>query len=192
VERVPFTAVVAAYPLNRTGFGLLLSATRARASACRQAGFVAVAGAGKLDDARRLQGRGVNRVLSEDQPIGDVVQALVELLEVAPRLPVRVTVRITLHEQERRLETFCQTENVSATGMLLRRHTVTRPGTLVEFQIQLPGHDEPVEGSAEIIRVANPDREGVEGFGTRFLAFNGSSRERWQEYLELKSKQTLQ
>lgn len=192
VERVPFAAVVAAYPLGRSGFGLLLSAARARASACRPAGFVAVAAPGVLEDARKLLGRGVNRVVSADQPVGEVVRGLMELFQVAPRLQLHVTVRVTVHESERRLETFCQTENVSATGMLLRRRSATQPGTLVEFQIQLPGFEDPVEGSAEIIRVADPEREGVAGFGTRFLAFNGTSRERWQEFLESSLHLTLQ
>jgi PilZ domain len=184
VERVPFGVVVAGYPLRGAGFGLLLSAVRARSSACRRAGFVAVTPPDRFDEASRLVGRGVNKVLSETAPPHELGLLVTSLLDAPPRLPVRVQVRITVQQEDGQVEVLCQTENISTSGMLLRRRSISTPGTRIDFQIQLPGREEMIQGSAEVARVADPDREGLEGFAARFLDFDGSSREEWESFLE--------
>jgi hypothetical protein len=187
VERVPFGVVVAGYPLAGAGFGLLLSAVRARSSACRRAGFVAVTSPERLDEASQLVGRGVNKVLSVTASLNQVGSVVTSLLDAPPRLPVRIPVRITVQQDNGQVEVLCQTENISSSGMLLRRRSISTPGTRIGFQIQLPGRDDMIQGSAEVARLADPDREGLEGFAARFLAFEGASRQEWESFLEARA-----
>lgn len=187
VGHAPFGVVVAGYPLVGAGFGLLLSAVRARSSACRRAGFVAVTTPERLSEATQLVGRGVNKVLPLTVPMQELGQVVTSLLEAPPRLPVRVPVRITVQHDNGQVEVLCQTENISSSGMLLRRRSISAPGTRIEFQIQLPGREDMIQGSAEVARVADPDREGLEGFAARFLAFEGTSRQEWESFLEARA-----
>ncbi len=184
VERIPFHGVVTGYPLPGAAFGILLSAVRSRASASRHAGLVVVADPHRMEDARRLIGRGVNRVVDASRPATQAVRALAGLLQVAPRVPLKLPARILLRMGGRPLSVLCQTENVSATGMLVRGCTHCSPGTRVTFRIELPGEEEPLEGIAEITRKADPSREGLLGFGARFLVFEGGGRDRFQAWLE--------
>lgn len=187
VERVPFGVVAAGYPLDGAGFGLLLSAVRARSSACRRAGFVAVTSPERLDEAGQLVGRGVNKVLAVTAPLQEVGRVVTSLLDAPPRLTVKIPVRITVQQEDGQVEILCQTENISSSGMLLRRRSISSPGTRIEFQIRLPGRDDLIHGSAEVARVADPDREGLEGFAARFLVFDGTSRQEWESFLEARA-----
>ena len=42
---------------------------------------------------------------------------------------------------------------------------------------------EPVAAKAEVVRTADPEREGIEGVGARFLSFAGDSRQRLEAIL---------
>lgn len=188
VERIPFQGVITGYPLPGAAFGILLSAIRSRASASRNAGLVVVADPHRIRDARQLVGRGVNRVVDASQPVGQAVQELTTLLSVAPRIPLKLPARIALRMGDRPLSVLCQTENVSLTGMLVRGCTHCSPGSKVAFRIELPGEEEPLEGVAEITRKTDPLREGLQGFGARFLLFDGEGQDRFQTWLESRAE----
>ncbi len=183
VERVPFAAIVSAYPLPGAGFGILLSAVRSRASASRKAGLVVLAPRSELETAHRLIGRGVSRVIWREEPMEAILAALRELMEVAPRVPLVAPARISLEFGGQSASVFCQTENLSATGMLIRGCTNCRPGMRVAFQLQLAGEEEPVEGLAEVARTTDPEREGLRGFGARFVDLSEDDRARLQQWL---------
>ena len=102
---------------------------------------------------------------------------------VAPRLALRAPTRVVLNLDERPLRTFCQTENVSETGMLLRGFGHYPPGTTIDFEINIPGESDPIRGSAVIARVTNPALEHLEGVGARFDHFLGQDRARLTDYL---------
>ncbi|HHQ49704.1 MAG TPA: hypothetical protein ENK19_12580 [Acidobacteria bacterium] len=187
VERVGFAAIVSAYPLSGAGFGILLSAMRSRASASRQAGLLLLVPRSHLETARSFLGRGVNRVLWEEESLGKVLAALKELMEVAPRVPVVAPARISLEFAGHPVSALCQTENLSLSGMLIRGCANCRPGMRVEFQLHLDGIEEPVAGVAEIARTTDPEREGMRGFGARFVKLRGDDISRlrsWLGYLD--------
>ncbi len=184
VRRLSFAGVVAAYPLPGAGFGILLSALRASAMASRHAALVAVAAPGRIDEARRLISHGVNRVVAHGAGVGVVLGELLALLETAPRVPAHVPARFVLPVTERPVQVLYQTENISASGMLVRGRAIGEPGTRVEFQLQVPGEEEPVRGVAEIARKTDPEREGIQGFGARFVALAGSDHERLSRFLK--------
>ncbi len=187
VERIPYRGVVTGYPLPGAAFGILLSAIRSRASASRNAGLVVISDPDSVGDARRLIGRGVNRVVDGSQPVNRVVRELTALLAVAPRIVSKLPAKIALRMGDRPLSVLCQTENLSLTGMLVRGCTHCAPGARVAFRIELPDEDEPVEGIAEITRKADPLREGLQGFGARFLLFDGEGQDRFQSWLEARA-----
>ncbi len=187
VERIPFRGVVTGYPLPGAAFGILLSAIRSRASASRNAGLVVISDPHRIGDARRLIGRGVNRVVDAGQPVAQAVRELTALLSVAPRIALKLPAKIALRMGDRPLSVLCQTENVSLTGMLVRGCTHCTPGTRVAFRIELPDEDEPLEGIAEITRKTDPLREGLQGFGARFLLFDGEGQDRFHSWLEARS-----
>jgi len=188
IERIPFRAVVSRYPLPGAGFGILLSAVRSRASASRNAGLMLVAPSSELEAARGLIGRGVNRVVCETDALETTLMALHELLTAPPRVPFVAPARISLEFGGEAVSVLCQTENLSTSGMLVRGCTNCRPGMRVAFQLQLGAEEEPLEGLAEIARTTNPEREGLRGFGARFVSLSEADRERLQTWLERASE----
>ena len=57
------------------------------------------------------------------------------------------------------------------------------PGQHVILSFDIDGQDEPVSAKAEVTRKADPNRDGVEGVGVRFLNFAGDSRKRLETML---------
>jgi hypothetical protein len=90
---------------------------------------------------------------------------------------------VVLHLEQRPLRTFCQTENVSETGMLLRGFGHYPPGTTIDFEIDIPGQSDPIRGSATIARTTNVQLERMEGVGARFESFIGQDQIRLTDYL---------
>jgi hypothetical protein len=76
---------------------------------------------------------------------------------------------------------LCQTENLSATGVLVRGPQL-EIGTVFAFELVFKDHPTPLRGRARVVRHTNP-REPVKGFGAHFLSFDGEGRERLAEYL---------
>jgi hypothetical protein len=78
---------------------------------------------------------------------------------------------------------FCQTENLSTTGVLLRGFGHYPLGARIQFEISLPGEKEPIRGEAEVCRTTNFAREKMEGFGAAFTNFHGGDQQRLEQYL---------
>ena len=77
-----------------------------------------------------------------------------------------------------------QTVNVSRTGMLLQGDEVFSPGTIFDFAFRLPSEPRPVEGRAEVVRRADPDREGMTGVGARFVSLRDDGHFRLRQYVK--------
>jgi len=74
------------------------------------------------------------------------------------------------------------THNVSETGMLVESELNLETGNRIDFEFMI-GY-RPVAGVAEVVRLAHADRDGVNGYGVRFVDFSGDSRKRFQSFLE--------
>jgi hypothetical protein len=57
------------------------------------------------------------------------------------------------------------------------------PGQHVVISIDIDPQVEPVAAKAEVVRKADPFREGIEGVGARFLSFAGDSQRRLETIL---------
>jgi hypothetical protein len=186
LERVldqPFDVVVIRFPVQGVSLARFLSAVRSASSPCRHTGVILNARNEVVARAQQFVGHGVNRVVPGDlcrEVLGDVV---CDLLAVAPRLPLRAPARFRLKSAERPAACFCQTVNISSTGVLLRGFAHYPIGTLLDFELSLPGDELPIRGAAQVSRHSNPVKEHLQGFGARFLEFAASDRDRLESFL---------
>ena len=73
--------------------------------------------------------------------------------------------------------------NISANGLLLETDADLEPGQHVIISIDIGPRLEPIAAKAEIVRKANPEREGIEGIGAQFLSFAGDSQKQLETVL---------
>ncbi len=161
----------------------VVRAIRSKSSASNTTSFLVLAQPGKEDEARRLIGRGVNRVMLAVDPPKFVSQQVAELLEIAPRTTLRLTTRLLVEVADGSEEVLGAVVNMSAAGLMLETDADLEPGQHVVLSIDIDNQDEPVSAKAEVVRKADPDRDGVKGIGVRFLTFAGDSRERLEAIL---------
>lgn len=183
VFSTPFDVLMVAYPVTGNTLTAFLRAVRAPGSGCRRAGVVLLAADRYRRDAVAYVGRGVNRVIVESELERRLTHVLVELLEVAPRLRVRAPTRVTIHADGRALKAFCQTENLSRSGMLLKGFGHHPVGTTLDFELSIPGDAAPIRGSAEVRRATDTAIERVEGIGAHFVSFATGDRFRLESFL---------
>jgi len=184
VQATRFDAIVIGFPGPITELRRFVQCIRSPGSASEHAGILLLAEPDHLAAAKTFVGIGVgiNRAIATSDLEQLFVPMITDLTTVAPRIPLRAPTRVVLN-LERRLRTFCQTENVSETGMLLRGFGHYPPGTTIDFEINIPGQSDPIRGSATIARTTNVDHERLEGVGARFDNFLGTDRGRLTEYL---------
>lgn len=174
VESQTFDAIVVHLPLPGVGLGVLLSSIRSKEARCRQSGLVILTPEDNIGAIERLVGRGVNRVLPNTATAAEVLEALEAVTGAARRVSIRLPVQLEVTLPAGDSQAFCQTENVSESGMLLRGFQHYPLGTRFSFQLQVPGTDRSLKGVAEVTRTTDADRENVEGFGARFVEVESS------------------
>ena len=174
VESQVFDAIIVQLPLPGVGLGVLLSSIRAREARCRQAGLVILTPESDIGTVEQLVGRGVNRVLANTATAAEVLEALEAVQCVAHRVSIRLPVQLEVTLPAGDTQAFCQTENLSESGMLLRGFQHYPLGTQFSFRLQLPGTDRCLTGVAEVTRTTDVRRENVEGFGARFVEVESS------------------
>jgi hypothetical protein len=178
-----FELVIVSYPMDFVPLDDLLDTIRDRGSACHGAGLVLLADPEYLDDAQNQVGLGVNRAICTEWSEGRLLQSVGDLLDIAPRIEMRVPVHTDLANKESKRRMTFQTINVSITGALLQGSDNTKPSDNFSFLFRLPGGGL-VEGSAEVVRHTNRLREGVDGVGARFGAFGGLSERRLLNHIQ--------
>jgi len=185
VQSTNFDAIVIGFPGPITELRRFVKCVRSPGSATQHSGIVLLAEPDHLPAAQTFVqvGAGINRAISSDEVDHLLKSAIAEVTTVAPRIPVRAPTRVILHLEQRPLHTFCQTENLSETGMLLRGFGHYPPGTTIDFEINIPGHSDPIRGLATIARTTSVERELLEGVGARFDDFLGADRGRLTDYL---------
>ena len=132
----------------------------------------------RTDEAIGLIGRGVNRVMLATDPPELIGKRAAELLDIAPRTTFRFSTRLLDELADGSDEVLGAVVNISSSGMLVETDADLEPGQHVIISIHVAGDDEPLAVKAEVVRHAEPDRDGVEGVGVRFLKFAGGGRSR--------------
>ena len=181
----PFDLIIAQPPLIGAALSRLVSEIRMHGSPCRLSGLIVLAEGGLQIEARELVGRGVNRVLATDSPFEHLIDAITELLAVAPRVNLRAPVELRLRLHDRRAQARLTTHNVSVSGMLVRGGREFPVGSQLHFELALPGSIRLVRGDAVVVRHSSQAREGVEGIALRFVTIDVDAEERLREFLGL-------
>lgn len=178
-----FELVVVPYPLDQISVDDLLTTIRNQGSACHGAGLLLLSEPTQLDEAQRLVDSGANRAICTDWNEARLWRAIGDLLEIAPRVFMRVLLHAAVEVQNPDNSAVFQTVNVSVSGALLQGARPMDPGRTFDFLFRLPGGGL-IEGSADVVRQTNPMREGLEGIGARFTAFHGDSEQRLVRHIE--------
>jgi hypothetical protein len=185
VQSTQFDSIIIGFPGPITALRRFVQCIRSPGSACQRSGVILVSDPRHIDAAQTFVGIGVgiNRAITFPQLREALVPAILELSSVAPRAALRAPTRVVLHLERRPLRTFCQTENISESGMLLRGFGHYPPGTTIDFEINIPGQPDPIRGRATIARTTNVSLERMEGVGARFEEFRDGDRARLTDFL---------
>lgn len=178
-----FELILVSYPLQDLSLDDLLDTLRKEGSWCQKAALVLLAEPDHIDDALALVDLGVNRAVSLEWPEGRLHQAISDLLEVAPRISLRVLVHLKVEVTNQSQRALYQTVNISRTGMLLRGDQELDPGTRFSFFFGIPDGRRLVEGTGEVVRRTNPIREGTVGLGIRFIRIAGEGEEQLESFV---------
>lgn len=182
-----FAVVILAYAQDRMGRANRDVLRTWSDSRGRCAATVMVCPTPLLGQAQAWLGRGVDRVVGIEAIAGELRGTVAALLEVAPRLRVRAPILLTPVAAPTATPTTGRTENISESGMLVSCADQLNVGGTVCFEIVLPGSRLRIQGSARVVRSADPAHEGVRGIGARFTSFLGPGAARLHEAL---SRQT--
>ena len=163
---------------------MVVAAIRDEMSASRTTSPLVLAEPGKAEAARDLIGRDVNRVMLLDDPPELIGQQVAELLNVAPRAAIRLTVRLETFVAEGAVEVLGNVVNLSASGMLVETDTLFEPEEQVVVSINLGDQWGSVSAKAVVARQAHHDRGGVDGIGIRFLSLAGDAKAKIEAFLD--------
>jgi DNA-binding NarL/FixJ family response regulator len=180
---LPFDAIIIAHPLADMPMADFLAAVRRKDSPCRQAAVVLLARQGTLNEAEEFLGKGANRVLPVEDFAEQLPHVLFRLLEVPPRFAMRATSRLKVQLSWGTTQTICQTENISAHGMLIKTDHTYPIGTQMSFELSMPGDNNPVRGFAVVVRHTMERRERVTGVAVRFSSFDSDDKKRFEGLL---------
>lgn len=178
-----FDLIIARFPLIGAGLAELVRAVRKEGNPCRAAGFLLLAEPEFVAEVGGFLGRGVGRIVSLDVAAEKLVDAVADLLAVAPRRSLRALVQVSLSLEHGGGRLLALTHNLSETGLLLDATQELAIGSRIRFELTLPEMAEPIRGVAEVVRRTDPQREGIEGVGARILSFAGNGQERLRSYL---------
>lgn len=178
-----FELVLVSYPLRDLALDDLIDSLRREGSWCQKAALVLLAEPDHIDDAVAMVDLGVNRAICLDWPEGRLHQAIGDLLEVAPRIALRVLVHLKVEITNQSKRALYQTVNISRTGMLIRGDDALDPGTRFSFFFGIPDGRRLVEGTGEVVRRTNPTREGAAGLGIRFIRITGEGGEQLESFV---------
>lgn len=184
VSQVSFEVLIVRFPLRDMELRAFLESVRSAASACLRSPLLLLATNGVYEEAQSFIGRGANRVVPLEDSEAQIQNAVSQLLNVAPRKAARFVARLEIKLGGAKDMILCQTENISATGMLINTERRYELGTKIHFEFPLPEDHRPIIGVAEVVRHTNSGRDAVAGIGLRFLSFAGDSQRRFNAYLK--------
>lgn len=184
VQKERFDLIIAHVPDSGIPLTELVDAVRAKDSACRTSGLLVVAEPSEAAEVGSLLGRGVNRVVETTGHVDRLLDAIADLLAVAPRRFLRSVIQLDIWVGFGVKRILTVTENVSLSGMLIRGGREFPVGTKLHFELLLPHQTPPIRGDILVVRHTDRLRESVEGFGGRVLSFVGDGDTRLRGFLD--------
>lgn len=154
----------------------VVATIRAASSASRTTSLLVLAQPGSEDRPRKLIGRGVNRVMLATDPPRLIAQQVAALLDIAPRTTLRLDTRLLVELADGTEESLGAVVNLSLSGVLVETDADLVSGQHVAVSIDPGRNREPITATAEVVRQAHPDFDGIDGVGIRFLKFAGEGK----------------
>jgi CheY-like chemotaxis protein len=183
IVREQYDAVIAGYPLPDGPLSQFLDGVRKTGGPNRGAAVVVLTPEVFKTEAEDYVGRGANAVVSAKSLEAELPGVLERLFHVAPRLVARIPSRVEVVGGRFAKRVFCQTVNLSSSGMLLRLPPTDQPGTEVAFELLFPGDLQPVRGRARVVRHTLDKRERLSGMGVTFCGFSNGDERRLLSHL---------
>ena len=180
----PFDLVIFDADTKEKTLTQVVDAIRDGMSASSNASILVLARPDRVDAARDLIGRGVNRVMLFDDSPELIGQQVAELLNIAPRANLRLSTQLQTSVGDGAVEVLGDVVNLSSSGMLVETETLFEPGEKIVVTINLGSQMGSVSAKAEVVRQAHDDRGGTEGIGVRFLSFAGDGKEKVKAVLD--------
>ena len=172
-KSVPFAALLVNYPLQSMPMNDFLRLIRAAESASRSCIISLVSSSGSADNGSQYKEKGVDLLLSLDDPAAKRENLLCTLLGIQPRRSTRVMVQLNVTLDDGRLERYiAQTKDLSETGMFVMTQKIVPIGTIAKFKLTLPDNPNPIRGEAKIMRHAEPTHDSSQGMGLQFQSFS--------------------
>lgn len=184
VAKVPFELLLVRHPLGDLEVSSFLDAVRRHGSPCQRSAVLLLTPDDDDDGASSFIGRGANRTISLQASEERIQESISSVLNVAPRKSHRFMARLEIAIGGATDMITCQTENLSATGMLVRTDRLYDVGTEIDFEFSLPGDPRKVRGVAEVVRQTSTGRDSIHGLGMRFLSFAGDSQRRFSNFVK--------
>lgn len=183
-EAIAFDLLLVRYPLTDIDVSDLLAAVRHPGSLCARSQVLLVADEARLFQAQLLVGQGADAALATERTGELLSEFAARLLHVAPRVASRVMVRLQARIGDGDSQAFCQTVDLSTSGMFVHTDVLYPLGTRTSFQLFLPQENGAVVGSAEVVRQAAGGQSRPEGIGLRWIDFRGGGEARLRAFLD--------
>jgi hypothetical protein len=187
---IAFDLVLVRFPLPDIAVTDLLAEVRMPGSPCFSCQVVLLADEPNLSEAGSLVGQGANAALATDKTGEFLNECAARLLQVAPRIASRMMVRLKARIGDGDRQSFCQTGDLSVSGMFVRTDESYPLGSTLSYELMLPQEREPVFGTAVVVRHAVAGEGKHEGIGLRYVEFRAGSEARLHAYIERTSVST--
>jgi len=181
----PFELVMVRFPIEGLDAGEFLSIVRDPSSASRRAGVMLLADEAHLEEAAAFLDRGANRIVSATWSDARIWRAVADLLDVAPRVALRVPVMVDVDLASEGVPEVCRSVDLSTSGIRLESPNGYGPGTRLQIGLVLPKVGGVVRVQAEIVRRTDPEREGVHGFAARFTSMSEEDEARLARFVDM-------
>lgn len=175
-------AIFVSYPLWDSSLDDLLLALERVLQDERPGPIVVLAPAASLFEVAGLEDRGVT-VLAEDKEPEELRAVIKNLLVRTLRAHPRTIVRMAVEVGAGQILRICQTEDLSASGMLIRTSEEFPLGSAVNLEFSLLEDEEPIRCAARVVRFTQPDVEKARGMGVHFLSFEENGQQRLEDFL---------
>jgi hypothetical protein len=191
VEKNAFDLIVIGFPIDQPSLPALLKSIRWRESACRRSAVLLVSDGVARRRADAYLNRGASRVVLDDATDWELESVIGELLQVEPRVPLNLPVKLDLPLAGKVERVVAQLDNVSISGMLIRGQWDVEIGAPVKFEFTPPGERDPMRGTAEVVRPTTREREGLVGFAVRFVRFEQQGEVALDRFIQQRLLQPL-
>ncbi len=183
IRETPFELVMIRFPSPELAVEELVGEIRGEGSASRSSGVLLLCDEGALGQALGLLDRGVNRVVSATWADARIWRAVADLLDVAPRIELRVPVMVDVELAREGVPDVCRSVNLSRTGIRLESPRPYPVGARIQVGLVLPEEGAVIRAQAEVVRRTDAAREGSDGFAARFLALTEADEERLRAFV---------